>query len=299
MQKDKADLFIRKKKEECERLIQLHIWDGIDSNSLRAWMKNFSSTEEKFFAACILDWLVYRNDKHVLSMIHDLFTKHLHNQWRLDKNPLYSEDNNPLILLKNKWNEINFRYVTAVTKIDKDTKSGYHIISQMNHKMGISSKWNIKCAEIPEFYNKGIRTFVFVDDIIGTGEQMKTILKEANIEEYEDIYVYVLVCAGHETGLNELKKEFPKVRVLCAEFIPNNSNFFEQIPKDEFEKTSIDEMRQWYVEFMRSKNVSNDNILGRGNLGLLYAFQNNVPNDSLPILYYKNEKLDNLLNKRG
>ena len=44
MQKDKADLFIRKKKEECERLIQLHIWDGIDSNSLRAWMKNFSST---------------------------------------------------------------------------------------------------------------------------------------------------------------------------------------------------------------------------------------------------------------
>lgn len=83
------EVFIKKKKDQCEKLIQFGIWRGIDSNNLSAWSKNFTSIEEKFFASCLLDWLVYRNEEQVISMLFDLFTKHLHNQWRIDKNPLY------------------------------------------------------------------------------------------------------------------------------------------------------------------------------------------------------------------
>ena len=41
------------------------------------------------------------------------------------------------------------------------------------------------------------------------------------------------------------------------------------------------------------------NIYGRGDLGLVYAFQDNTPNNSLPILHFHNENLSMLLNKRG
>lgn len=52
--------FIQHKKSQCGKLIEYGIWKGIDSNDLSAWLKNFSTEQEKYFAACIMDWLVYR-----------------------------------------------------------------------------------------------------------------------------------------------------------------------------------------------------------------------------------------------
>ena len=107
-----------------------------------------------------------------------------------------------------------------------------------------------------------------------------------------------MVCAGHEIGVNEVKKAHPNVKILCAEYIPNDSNLFYNLPANEFEKQSPQEMHDFYAEFMKEKGVKHGNVFGKGDLGMTYAFQHNVPNDSLPILY-ENEHLVNLLNKRG
>lgn len=302
MEQDKIEIFIKRKKDECLKLIQYRIWDGIDSNQLKAWLRNFTSLEEKFFAACVLDWLVYRSDEHVVSMLYDLLTRHLHNEWRMDGNPLYNVEKNPLDLLCEKYGEIGFRYVTAVTKSDPDTKSGYHIASVLNHSMGISSTWNIKAEKIENVYNEGIRTFLFLDDISGTGEQMSTVLKESNVFLYKDVHVYALLCAAHEKAVIKIKEDFPEVHVLCAEYIPEDSCFFEHIPIEQFDLKTVDDIREWYVNFMKGKGLKpKSNCLGRGDLGLVYAFQNNVPNDSLPILFHENEKNSfmYLLKKRG
>lgn len=178
--------FIQHKKSQCGKLIEYGIWKGIDSNDLSAWLKNFSTEQEKYFAACIMDWLVYRNDDHVDSMLFDLLTRHLHNQWRIDKNSNYDSLKNPLEILSSKWDfkKYPLRYVTAVTKKDRGTKSGYHIISVLNHNLGVSERYNISPDEVQKSYEQdGIRTFLFFDDIIGTGEQMKTVLRETGITQ--------------------------------------------------------------------------------------------------------------------
>lgn len=294
--------FIQQKKDQCGKLIEYGIWKGIDSNNLKAWFKNFSTDQEKFFAACIIDWFVYRNDDHVDSMLFDLLTRHLHNQWRLDKNSAYDPHKNPLEILSSKWdvNKYHLRYVTAVRKTDKDTKSGFHIISVLNHNLGVSDKYNIRPDEVEKAYEQdGVRTFLFFDDIIGTGEQMAAVLQETRIMQYTDISIYVLVCAAHEVGVEELTKKFPRIRILYAEFIPKDSNFFQNIQYPIFEIKTPEEMHRWYLNFMKGKNVSSGNSCGRGDLGLLYAFNNNVPNNCLPILFYENESLSKLLKKRG
>lgn len=299
MQQDKVEVFIHRKKEECLKLIQYDIWDGIDSNSLRAWLRNFTTFDEKLFGACLLDWLVYRNDEQVVSMLYDLLTKHLHNQWRLDNNPLYSTSKNPLDLLCEKYGDIGFRYVTAVSNKDPGTKSGYHIVNVLNHSMGISSSWNIKAEEIKTKYESGVRTFLFIDDISGTGQQMSTVLEESKVFQLPDVNVYVLLCAAHEVGINKIVGDFPNAKVLCSEYIPKEASIFEHLPKAEFKLQNATEFHEWYNSFMEKKNVPLKNRFGRGDLGLVYAFQNNVPNDSLPLLYYNNDYLNNLLNKRG
>ena len=299
MSSSEIEVFIRKKKDQCEKLIQFGIWHGVDSNNLGAWLKNFSSLEEKYFACCLLDWLVYRNDEHVVSMLYDLLTKHLHNQWRQDGNPLYSEEMNPLVMAREKWKDPGFRYVTAVTKKDKDTKSGYHIARYLNQKLEVSTNWNIKNSEMDEAYQKGVRTFLFVDDIIGTGEQMRGVIRESGLSDYKDVYVYVMVCAAHQMGIKEIKEEFPYVKVLYAEYVPSDDCVFDQLPFSDIGIESADEFKKWYVDFMESRGVQESSCLGRGDLGLAYAFESGIPNDSLPILYYHNEKLNRLLVKRG
>jgi len=302
MEDEFLKMFLRKEKDICTKLIESGIWKGVDSNMLKAWTKNFSTPKEQFFAACVLDWLVYRNEDQVVSMLYDLLTYHLHNQWRIDKNSLYVPSDNPLIRLQNKYTDPGFRYVTAVTHADKDTKSGYLMVRLMNQKLNIPAKWNIKIADLQQSYsNKKIRTFVFVDDITGTGEQICNVLKEAVIGNYSDAFFYVLICAAHEKAISKIKSEFPRVKILYAELIPDDSNFFSHVPISKMKIASVNELKEFYVSFMKEKGFKKQS-LGRGDLGLLYAFQHNVPNNSLPILYGGYEPkilLNKLLNKRG
>ena len=299
MYSHEIDIYFKEKKERSEKMIDYGIWRGVHSDDLGAWLKNFTSDEERFFAACILDWLVYRNDEHVVSMLYDLLTKHLHNQGRLDGNPLYNEEINPLIMARSKWNDPGFRYVTAVTKKDKDTKSGYHIARYLNQKLEVSTNWNIKSTEIDVAYQNGIKTFLFADDIIGTGEQMNNVLCEAGVGNYSDVFVYVAVCAAHEEGIRTIHKSFPFVRILYAELIPKDSSVFIQFPTAEMGFENAEALKSWYINFMKKNGVDEAKSLGRGDLGLVYAFESNVPNDSLPLLYYENDKLKRLMQKRG
>lgn len=299
MESDDLKIFFKKKKSECEQLIKYRIWDGIDSNNLKSWLKSFNTPEEKNFAALVLEWLVYRSNEHCRSMLYDVLTRLLHNQWRLDKSPVYDINKNPLVLLQDKYSDPKVRYVTAVTKADADSKSGYSMVRVLNTIFHISNKWNIRNNQIEECYNNGVRTFIYIDDIIGSGEQIISVLNESPIENYVDINVYVCVCAAHEQGINNIIEKYPSVKILAAEHIPSDTDIFSNIYEIlGFE--SKDDLREWYKGFMKAKGFKRGiNIYGRGDLGLVYAFQDNTPNNSLPILHLHNDNLSMLLNKRG
>ena len=164
MDNDALKIFFQKKRSECEQLIKYRIWDGIDSNNFKSWLKNFETPEEKYFAALVLEWLVYRTDNHCKSMIYDVISRQLHNQFRLDKNPIYDIKQNPLKLLQEKYNDPQIRYVTAVTKNDPGSKSGYSMVRLLNNKLQTSTKWNISNEQLEQAYNEGIKTFIYVDD---------------------------------------------------------------------------------------------------------------------------------------
>src|SRR5436190_14170332 len=66
-------------KERCNNLIDLNIWDGIEKIQLRKWLNNFSTEEEKYFAACVLDCLIFRSEQQTESLFFQLFYKEIPN----------------------------------------------------------------------------------------------------------------------------------------------------------------------------------------------------------------------------
>jgi hypothetical protein len=61
--------------ERCHGFINCHIWEGLDKNLLRAWLTNFRTDEEKYFAACVLDALIFRSEKQTISLLRHLFLR--------------------------------------------------------------------------------------------------------------------------------------------------------------------------------------------------------------------------------
>jgi predicted alpha/beta-fold hydrolase len=74
--------------ERCASLIQYGIWGDFKSSQLRRWMNNFTTDEERYFAACVLDTLIYRSKDQTLALIRQLFQRSLPDLTRLDHTPL-------------------------------------------------------------------------------------------------------------------------------------------------------------------------------------------------------------------
>lgn len=285
--------------DRSRQLIQTRIWDGICIENLLSWKNNFVTDEQKIFAAYVLDQLVYRNHNHMVAMFYDILTKRLHNVWRIESNDLYKDTANPLMLLKNKYGEIGLRYMAAVKEDDPETKSGYRMVNLLNHQLQVSVNWNIRIKNINDAYTqKNIKNFILFDDIICTGDQMCETLARINFTQFHDAHFYVCVCAAHEVGLKKIKELYPYVSVISAEKIPAQMNAFDLIRAHDLNLENIAAIREWYAEYMKSIHYRGPNINGKGDLAMLYAFQESVPNNSLPILFHQNTNKPLLL-KRG
>ena len=74
----------------CRDLIAYQVWSGIDVARLDAWINNFQTQEEQYFAACVLDALLYRSDDQTLALSKQLFQRVLPDAQRLSSLPALS-----------------------------------------------------------------------------------------------------------------------------------------------------------------------------------------------------------------
>ena len=76
--------------ERCHKLIQHGIWGGLHISTLRSWLANFQTDEERYFASCVLDSLIYRSDDQTVALTSQLFQRILPDLVRLDPPPVHS-----------------------------------------------------------------------------------------------------------------------------------------------------------------------------------------------------------------
>ncbi len=281
-------------KDRCSKLIDMRIWDGIDKNKLDAWLNNFQNEKEKLFAACILDSFIFRSEQQTLSLLYDLLSRDLGNLFRLD-NVVLEDD--PLTLLRNKYKDPGFRIVAAVKATDGPSKSANSMTNLIVHQLFVVEKWVITPQTIPLELGKGINKFVLLDDIICSGNQIKETIDEWKLFDIDTSF-YVAVCVAHQKGLEYLNESFPKIKIAYSEYINIEDSFFKSIDSKDFDFKSEEEFIEFYSEFMKERKVINKKILGYGDLGMLYAFKHNVPNNCMPIIHYNNDMFKSLMDKK-
>jgi hypothetical protein len=291
-------IYIEQINEKVNNFINLNIWRGIEKTKLKQWQKNFLSEEEKYFAACILDNLIYRNDDQTESMLLNLLTVDIPNLL-LKHKPLNVDPYITIDGFKNAT-EPNVRLVCVKSEFDSPSKSSHFIARMLKRKMMIHEGWLITPDKIQPCINSGTKCFIFIDDFLGTGNQFNEMGIEILLRDkldIKDVFFAYAPLTAHTIGIDFLQKEYPKLKLTCVEQLDESNSVFNACFNDGI-NTPITS-KQFYLDFMKRKTGLTTSLdsafLGYGTLELAYVFQQAVPDNNIPLLYWNSNSSINAL----
>jgi hypothetical protein len=282
---NEATTYIATIKDRCHDLIGNRIWTGLQMNEINIWLKNFQTPEEEYFAACILDSLIFRSAEQTKALAVHLLNRSLPNLTRFNPTPLG---------IINNWqqrmqgsSDPGIRFVTAVKEADSTTKSAYQISRIMRQELGVQINWIIKPTQIEKCIDEGVKVFVFIDDLLGTGVQIIETCEEAGVLNHlSKAWIVYAPLVAHQVGIANLKKKYSSIHIVAAEYLDNASSVFENGFIDNI--NDANKAKEFYDLLLHKRGsqiYDTDNKYGFGNLGLAYIFEHGTPDNSLHILW--------------
>ncbi|WP_018623043.1 phosphoribosyltransferase-like protein [Spirosoma luteum] len=273
--------------ERCQDLIDYRIWEGISLDQYRLWRRNFSTDEEKFLRACILDSLLYRSKSQTIAMLEDNIYKNINNTFRLNPPPPNALKSFPECL-RSEVADPNIRIVLALKRNDGPTKGAYIMGRYIRRNLRIKDRYIITPESIDNAYtNENVRTFIFIDDISGTGKTFCDVHSECDQIQLNSSYIIFAPLTIHETAVNKISASFPDIKLCYVEKLDSTHSFFNFGLEPQLDQ----EIERLYSNLIVAKlgTVSKRVKKGYGKLGLLYLFEHACPNNSLPVLYHNRD----------
>ena len=288
-----AHAYIREITERCEDLINMDIWSGIQVQRLRGWLSNFKTEQEKYFAACILDNLIYRSEEQTKSLLKQLFQRTLPDLMRLSKSPIDEIDDWEERLKKSPTDchlNTEIRLVAATRKQDSPSKSAPWIARLIKRFLHVDQRWIINSWEIRKYIRRNIKVFIFIDDFLGTGIQFKRLINKEKLNDVlPEAYFAYLPLTAHVQGIKYLEDHFPSLYISATETLDETHGVFHEKSacfNDEVNSPQV--AKKFYYRLLKKHGirVAERDRSGFGNLGLAYVFHHAAPNNSLPILWW-------------
>ena len=280
----------------AEELIGTNVWSGLHVQRLRTWLRGFTTPAEKYLAAHVLDSLVYRSDQQTRAVITQLFHRTIPELLRLAAVELQ----NDLIASLQGQAEPEIRLVPVIRDEDPPTKSGPEVCRIIKRALHLNAEWFIWPWQVEESLKKGTKIIIFLDDMLGTGNQFVKFLSRTPevkrpIPPAKATFIYAPL-AAHNSGLQSVRENAPWIYVNGAEVLDVGTNVF-AAPDNvliDGKNTGLG-LRNFYNAFARDRLLKKP--FGYGSLGLTYAFEHGTPNDSLPILWQRTPKFEPLLER--
>ena len=278
-------------------MIHAGMWPSNDPGKVshKPWLANFSESEAHI-AAALLDIFVYFSDQQV--------TQLLRRSLRMLMQRFGGND----VSITNKKSLIYDRlartiFVPVEGERPNPTDSGNFICRLVRQTLEIpESQVNAPDSALQQYVNDG-KTIVFVDDIVGTGNQMSAAwvrdygsivpksFREAHIQTNRQCYYLCLACTeGGRSALEFLSG----IEVVAAHDLEERDRFDTALrripdhPSGDVLQDNVEDLLKKYGfdldlnGYMKQQTFP---IFGFENLGLTIAFQHSIPDTTLPIYW--------------
>lgn len=281
-------------------LLRKGIITGIDPIRLNNWLANFVSPEDKYLAAHLLNGLTYRSDAMVKSSFQHLMECELprvlreHGGWSFaDLETIYEA-------LSNGTAKSPIRIVAVDGAFEKTPgKSGAVMIRQFKRHLNVAKPLLCRPERLEEL-PEDVKVLIFIDDLVGSGQQFKSFASHYKLEEQSKkrCLVYCPLLA-FDQGLSSLNNALPWLQILAVETLDSSHQFF---------RGSTTAPQIWGVDQANTVQDVRDHVAKlctrngipastRHCLDLLVAFEHAVPNNSLPMLSIRSAQWEPLFDR--
>lgn len=267
--------------DRCRDLITYQIWGGIEIVNFNSWLKNFKGEIELYFAACILDSLIYKSKAQTISMGKELFIKKIPTFLNTKGYDFY-DYNDFINYLNSKQTEI--KIVSVSKPNDPPGKSSDFLLRLYRRKLKINENCFINPTQIDSKLLQNVKVFIFVDDILATGNQFSNMIYTIKNHLKDTLNIYSPL-AAHYDGILKLNLEHSNLHILPCEILDYDSNLFKSGFNDSV--NSEESAKEFYKKLLISNRISinSENTFGYGNLALTYAFDLSIPDNCIQLLW--------------
>ena len=258
---------------------------------LDGWIANFRSPAEKYFAARVLDALIYRSNRQTVALMKQLFQRVIPDAARVQG--LDSSLRSAYWTLRNGTVDPRVRIVPVIPAGEAPTKSGGIVARMLRRHLRFSERWIVH----PEYVssNSGkVYAVVFVDDFLGTGTQFSDFVSGSGLEPLFSTRCCIYApLAAHTVGVDRLQSTYGQLCVAAVELLEDNHAFFHEesgsFPDD---VNSTEAARDFYYDLMEKRGIDifGPNRRGFGHFELTYVFEHAIPDNSLPILWWRHSE---------
>lgn len=268
--------------QKCEFFKENNFWLPEPKMRPRLWIKNFDE-EDQYVAAYLLDAFTFFNG----SLVDQLFRS------------AYRSIGDGTFGRPSLANSLSDACVTPVTgEIPNPTDSGWTFSRKARQVLRISEDRVMGNSGAIQEALSG-RTIVFVDDIVGSGNQFLETWRRvdsvsqhsfqsvSNIRQFSAIYVAL---ASTEDGLKRIQIEAPGVTLAVAHVLGKSSTFLaltgvDQLKIENFLEKYHDRLkpREKHMQSKKHKKYGFDGC------GLMLSFQHSTPDLTLPIFWAEGE----------
>lgn len=256
--KDKPVINSFLKDVESDLVPQISKWKGkIEQKTIEEWLLNFDNTEDRKIALKILDRVSFVSYNDISSLCKILYNRIQNNLGVKTETCIFSH-------------------------IGKITSGSAHILKSFQEENKIAQERFIPLDRITKPTEE--TPLILLDDFIGSGETFsKWYEKDETIKplKKEKFQMHYCVLAAFEEGISTIKQK-TNVSVLCGYIYEKSQKVREGDVFDEPTKTQIIGLIKKY-----SSKFSSDYLWGFDDCQLLVTLENNIPNNSIALLWWE------------
>lgn len=284
---DETQEYSLKVKQYAKLQIDQRIWDSITSNDLDNWLSNFKNTEEQLLSAILLESLISRSEAQTTSILTSALQCSLPNAKYNTPEEIF-EGVDYIKQLTSRQVIDSIRIVPVIRDLDPPTKSGPSIARMYKRQLGVNEKYMIWPWLIKDSISKGTNSFVFIDDVLASGQQASEFFTAYELHKYQEVHFSYIPLLAHEEGINRLKRDHPYINISPVERIGHDNSLFKN---ERF--SSVTDLEELYLKVAKkyiNRRLFNQMPTGYNSLALTFSYHHATPNASLPLYWYESEK---------
>ncbi len=280
-----AELFKNIVLDKIRIYCDTNIWP-FKFDKFAAWLNNFECEVEEYLALQLLDNLVVRSNEMAKSsysrLIHGPLRQHLNEHTSVTTHSINDWQN------KLEDGSLNSKLRVYPAKLKGDSGDSSEIIYRMLSESINTDRYSKRS------HSEKLEVMIFVDDFIGSGKQFETFAAENNLSDtLQKFHVIYCPLIAFETGIEHIKKLYPTLHILPAEYIYKSDSLFfgsDSAPFKNDNDNSIGSFKKKFEDMHNKYAKSMKNWYGYDDASLPLAFEWGCPNQAPAILFMKYAK---------